>query len=121
MPNWAGSSYDRRSTSGYYIKLGGNMIVWKIKKQAVITRSSAEAEYRAVAKVTTEFLWIDLLLGELGFQISVPMNLWCDNQAVANNLVLHERTKLQTYVSCSGILFKTRLNKDNLFGAHHFG
>lgn len=41
--DWAGSTYDRRSTSGYCIILGGNVVTWKSKKQHVVARSSAEA------------------------------------------------------------------------------
>lgn len=71
-------------------------MIWKSKKQNVVARSSAEAEYRAMAKPTTELIWIKILLEELGFTISSPMKLWCDKQAaihIANNFVFHERTK----------------------------
>lgn len=63
------------------------MVIWESKKRAVVAWSSAEAEYQAVAKATTE------LLDELGFQISKPMTLWCDNKAaihIATNPVFHE-------------------------------
>lgn len=71
--DWAGSTFDRRSTSGFCIAIGGNMIVWKSKKQMVVARSYAQAEYTAIAKATTELVWLKQLLGELGFPINVPM------------------------------------------------
>lgn len=70
--------------------------MWKSKKQNVVARSSVEAGYRAIAKATTELIWMKLLLEEFGFPITDPMKLWCNNQAVihiANNLVFHKRTK----------------------------
>ncbi|XP_019181568.1 PREDICTED: uncharacterized protein LOC109176567 [Ipomoea nil] len=54
--DWASSPFDRRSTSGYCILIGDNLISWKNKKQDVVTRSSAEAEYRAMALTTCELI-----------------------------------------------------------------
>ncbi|PRQ27705.1 putative linoleate 9S-lipoxygenase [Rosa chinensis] len=48
--DWAGCITDRRSTSGYFTFLGGNLVTWKSKKQKVVARSSAEAEYRGMAR-----------------------------------------------------------------------
>ena len=68
------------------------MVSWKSKKQHVVSRSSDESEYRAMAQATCDIMWIHQLLTEL----SLPAKLWCDNQAaihIASNPVFHERTK----------------------------
>ncbi|RVX18212.1 Retrovirus-related Pol polyprotein from transposon RE1 [Vitis vinifera] len=49
--DWAGSADDRRSTTGYCTYVWGNLVTWRSKKQSVVARSSAEAEFRAVAQV----------------------------------------------------------------------
>ncbi|XP_072080996.1 secreted RxLR effector protein 161-like [Arachis hypogaea] len=45
----AGSIIDRRSTSGYCMFLGENLVTWRSKKQNVVARSSTEAKFRAMA------------------------------------------------------------------------
>ncbi|RVW58266.1 Retrovirus-related Pol polyprotein from transposon RE2 [Vitis vinifera] len=64
----AGAVDDRRSTSGYFTFVGGNLVTWKSKKQNVVARSSAKAEFR------------DMALG-----LST-----CD---IAHNPIQHDRTK----------------------------
>lgn len=95
--DWAGNPVDRKSTSGFCMFVGGNLVTWKSKKQTAVARSSAEAEYRAMASATSEIVWLRLLLQELGQSfIHKPTPLFCDNQAaihIASNPVFHERTK----------------------------
>ena len=94
--DWAGNTIDRRSTTGYCMFVGGNLVSWKSKKQPVVARSSAEAEYRAMAAASCEMVWLKNLLTDLGFSPTSPMKLFCDNQAamhIAANPVFHERTK----------------------------
>ncbi|GJX11728.1 ribonuclease H-like domain-containing protein [Tanacetum coccineum] len=63
--DWAGCPSTRRSTSGYYVFLGDNLLSWSAKRQHTISRSSAEAEYRGVANVVAKTAWIRNLLHEL--------------------------------------------------------
>ncbi|KAL6312571.1 hypothetical protein AAG906_005967 [Vitis piasezkii] len=60
--DWAGAMDDRRSTSGYFTFVGGNLVTWKSKKQNVVARSSAEAEFRGMTLGLCEALWLRLLL-----------------------------------------------------------
>ena len=76
--------------------IGGNLVTWRSKKQNVVARSSAEVEYRAMSHGVCELLWLRILMGELGFNLEKPVNLYCDNKAaisIAHNPVQHDRTK----------------------------
>ena len=61
--------------------IGGNLISWKNKKQDVVARFSAEAEYRAMTLTTCELIWLKHLFQELRFEKDEQMKLICDNQA----------------------------------------
>ncbi|KAB2628709.1 hypothetical protein D8674_033504 [Pyrus ussuriensis x Pyrus communis] len=94
--DWAGSVGDRRSTSGYFTFVGGNLVTWRSKKQKVVSRSSAEAEFRGMAHGICELLWLRKLLEGLGFKPKETMRLYCDNKSardIADNPVQHDRTK----------------------------
>ena len=69
---------------------------WKTKKQSVVARSTAEAEYRAMALTCCEVTWMSALLKDMGLNDLPPTLIKSDNQAalsIAANPVLHERTK----------------------------
>ena len=73
-----GSPSDRKSTTGYCTFLGGNLITWRSKKQTVVAKSSAKAEYRAMAHTSCELMWINHLFEELRFIVKLPMTMHCD-------------------------------------------
>jgi hypothetical protein len=85
------------SISGQCFFLGQYLISWKTKKQPTVSRSSSEAEYRAMTSATCELQWIlYCLLRDLHINcVKLPV-LYCDNQSamhIAANPVFHERTK----------------------------
>ncbi|KAG8500663.1 hypothetical protein CXB51_002624 [Gossypium anomalum] len=94
--NWGLDFDDRRSTTGYCIYFGHTPISWCSKKQPVVSRSTAEAEYRSLAAATSDVTWLVSLLAELKVNSVDLPTIWCDNSsavAVAANPVLHSKFK----------------------------
>lgn len=94
--DWAGDKEDRKSTSGYCTFVWGNLVTWRSKKQSVVARSSAEAEFRAIALGICEGIWLKRVLEEIGVHSILPVKMYCDNMAAINishNPVQHDRTK----------------------------
>jgi hypothetical protein len=94
--DWAGNLDDRRSTTGYVFLLGGASISWGSKKQPTVALSTTEAEYMALCQTAKEGIWLERLLGEIGYSPSLPVAILSDNQGaidLTKNSVYHARTK----------------------------
>lgn len=94
--DWAGCPNTRRSTSGYCLYLGDNLISWSAKRQSTVSRSSAEAEYKGVANAVVESCGIRNLLLEMNCPLKQATVVFCDNVSavyLSTNPVQHQRTK----------------------------
>ncbi|GKB40903.1 ribonuclease H-like domain-containing protein [Tanacetum coccineum] len=94
--DWAGCPTTRRSTLGYCVFLGNNLLSWSSKRQPTLSRSSVEAEYRGVANAVAETCWLRNLLRDLHAPLSSDTLVYCDNVSavyLSCNLVQHQRTK----------------------------
>jgi hypothetical protein len=94
--DWDGCPDTRKSTSGYGVFLGDNLVSWSSKRQQTVSRSSAEAEYRGVANAVAEACWLRQLLSELHRPLHRAIVVYCDNifaVYLSTNSVQHQRTK----------------------------
>ncbi|XP_071699438.1 uncharacterized mitochondrial protein AtMg00810-like [Rutidosis leptorrhynchoides] len=94
--DWAKCKMNRKSVSGYLVYLCGSLVSWKSKKQSVVSRSSAEAEFRAMAVATCEIIWIMNLLSDFNIKVDLRVELFCDNSSaiqISANPMFHEKTR----------------------------
>ncbi|KAJ0512023.1 putative RNA-directed DNA polymerase [Helianthus annuus] len=94
--DWAKCLKTRKPVTRFGIFLGDTLVSWKSKKQSVVSRSTAEAEYRAMCSATCEIMWILNVLTELKIVYNLPVKLFCDSKSaisISQNPVFHEHTK----------------------------
>lgn len=95
--DWTSCPQTRRSVSGFLVVWNNNLISWKSRKQPTISLSTTEAEYKSIADVTKEIMWIKTLIRNF-FKISfsIPTTIFEDNQGeieLANNQSSHSTFK----------------------------
>lgn len=94
--DWAGCLDSRKSITGYCFFIGSSLVSWRAKKQQTVSRSSSEAEYRALSISSCELQWILYIVNDLRVNCDRPPVIYCDNQSaihIAANPVFHEHTK----------------------------
>ena len=97
--DWAGSTEDRKSTSGYCFFLNKNSacISWKCRKQSTVALSSCEAEYVAISTALQEAKFLMQLMNEMvNKKVVHCVKLYADNQgaiALAKDPIRKERSK----------------------------
>ncbi|KAI5449041.1 hypothetical protein NCC49_005652 [Naganishia albida] len=87
---------DKKSTSGYAFFFDGLMVSWASAKQDVVSQSTAESEYVALAAATNEATYLKNLLEDFGVTLKDPIKILCDNQSaitLAKNPAFHKRSK----------------------------
>ena len=112
--DWGGDAVDRKSTTGYVIKINGCTISWAVKKQQTVAISTAEAEYMGISAGVQEILWVNQFLHELLKHqvhniIHIP-ELYCDNQAAIAISKMMYNIILLNILILNIILFVTKEN-----------
>lgn len=104
----------KKSISGYIVMLGNSPMSWKYKKQAIVSLSYAEAEYRAIRMVVGEIIWLRRILEEFDVPCTSPIPVYCDSETaihIARNPLFHECTKHRSGLS---------LREKQFAGWHHY-
>lgn len=96
--DWAGDKNDRKSTTGYVIKIFGNVVYWKSKKQSSVTKSSTAAEYVALSELVSEVKVIKNLLKDFKVNIEKPINIFEDNSGAIAIAKFGNLTKNSKYI-----------------------
>ncbi|GJT44816.1 putative RNA-directed DNA polymerase [Tanacetum coccineum] len=121
--DWAKCPVTRRPVLGYCVFFNGCMVSWKSKKQATLSKSYAEAEYKPMATATCEVIWVVNILKDLKVINLRLAELFCDNSAAIQidaNLVMDEKTKhfdLDVHIIrekvASGLIKTTKIASEN--------
>lgn len=79
--DWAEDRTDRKSHSGYYCALYGGTISWSCRKQDIVTQSSTEAEYVALAETCKELSWLRKIAEGFDIDMGGKLMIRTDSQS----------------------------------------
>lgn len=79
--DWGNNINDRKSLSGYIVRVYGATVSWRTRKQSTVALSSTEAELIAFCTATTEAAWLRRLLKDLDINVSGSVTIFEDNQS----------------------------------------
>lgn len=96
--DWAGDIVDRKSTSGYVIRLFGNVIFWKSRKQNSVTKASTFAEYVALSEAVSEIRIIREILETFNLKFEKPIRVYEDNSGALSIAKYGNFTKNSKYI-----------------------
>ena len=85
--DWSGAIDGRQPTGGWLFMTGGAPIFWSSKRQVSVSQSSYESEYYVLSEAGKEWVWLRLLLQELGYISAAPIVIWAEKPE------FHKRTK----------------------------
>eukprot|EP00253_Pinus_taeda_P031781 PITA_31781 len=94
--DWAGSSVDQKSASGYCFNIGSGMTSWCSRKQKFVALSSSEAEFMVASTASCEAIWLRKLLVNLFRRNMEATRIMCNNQScikLSENPMFHDRSK----------------------------
>jgi len=96
--DWAGDKIDRKSTTGYIIRMFGNVIYWKSHKQGSVTKSSTASEYVALSEVASEIKVMLNLLRDFNLSSKKPVIIYEDNSGAIAIAKYGNMTKKSKYI-----------------------
>ncbi|XP_070006764.1 uncharacterized mitochondrial protein AtMg00810-like [Nicotiana sylvestris] len=84
----AGCAITTRFTTGYSKYLGANCVSWSSRKHNIVARSSAGAEYRALAVTAAKITWISYILQDIGITKHVELDYHFSKEKVAQGQLI---------------------------------